>query len=487
MIARFLKSPSITTLIVLLIMWRLLLIHVDAPWFGHHDANGVWLSAVSRNFRTYGVDEIGPIPVLNRAAIPPETALRYVRHPPLVPWAVTLSQWLFGEHEMNARLVSIFSTMIALAGFYVLCRRLYGKQHALLCLVLFAFTPMMIYFGRMPDHEPLSLAFLMSFMAVCVNWSRKPTRGRWWLMLGLAVLAIWTGWASFFFVFFTGLFGFWKGRPALRSRMILLMAVSGLSVLSVAAFYQIFLPDTFQLLIDAFIWRTSTVSEISETFTIGEFIGQTLIHMLPYATMAGLVLGLIGIIPTIRRARGFDQAVLLALAVSGLAYILIFRSASYVHDYYKIYLIPFLMIAAANLIWLMLRNASVKRFAQPALVGMFLVSGIFSVIYLNTRYTASFADATLAFAANIAAHTEPQDVVLSDLEQANPVIEFYARRYILWNVQPDDVAAQAAASEFPVVYVYCGSDANAIATLLRDEAATLTTADECGFIRFSSE
>ena len=67
------------------------------------------------------------------------------------------------------------------------------------------------------------------------------------------------------------------------------------------------------------------------------------------------------------------------------------------------------------------------------------------------------------------------------------MIEFYARRYILWNVQPDDVAAQAAASEFPVVYVYCGSDANAVATLLRDEAATLTTAEDCGFIRFSSE
>lgn len=484
MFRHYARSRYLVPVILLLIFWQLLLIHLNAPWFGHHDANGVWLSAVSRNYRTYGIGEIGLIPVLNRGAIPPETALRYVRHPPLVPWLVTLAHNVFGDHELSARMVSIIGTMIATAAFYVMCRRVYNQRTALLCLIFFAFTPMLFYFGRMPNHEPVSLAFLLIFLAAFVNWSRQPTRARWRLMIVMAVLAVWTAWATFFFIVLLGVFGWLKGFQ--RRRMVLLIVTAGLSVVSVAVFYQLVYPDSLRLLVEGFVWRTSTLSELSEDFTWGEFAYQTVIYMLPHVTFAVFLLGLVGIVPTLRQARGSHQALLLALAAAGLAYIIVFRSASYVHDYYKIYLMPFLAIAAANTVMLALKKPKIRRFAQPAIISLFIVSTGFAIFYASRLYTASFADETLRFARNIADHTEPQEVVLSDLPQANPVIEYYARRYILWDVHPPDAAARAAASEYPAVYAYCGPHGPEVVIALAAEAS-VETAGGCQFIRFTSE
>jgi hypothetical protein len=485
MLRRYARSRYFVPIALLLIFWQLLLVHVNVPWFGHHDANGIWISAVSRNFRTYGIDTLGPLPVLNRGSIPPENPIRYVRHPPLAPWLVTAAQLLFGEHEMSARMVSIFGTIIGTTAFYVLCRRLYDRQKALLCLVFFAFTPMLVYFGRMPNHEPLSLAFLLVFLAVFANWSRRPTRARWRLLLGTVVLAIWTAWATFFFTALLGVFGWLKGQQ--RRKMALLVMASGLSIVSVMAFYQSVYPDSLRVLYEGFVWRTSTLSEISQDFTWGEFVVQTAVHMLPHATLAVFVLGLAGIMPTLRHARGADQALLLTMALAGLAYITIFRSASYVHDYYKIYLMPFLAIAAANAVTLALSKPPIKRFAQPALIGMFVVSAAFAVLYVSRLYVASFADETLRFAQSIAEHTEPQEIVLSDLPQANPVIEYYAHRTILWNIQPPDAAARAAASEYPAVYAYCGPYDREVASAMHIESATVSEGGGCQFVRFGSE
>ncbi len=478
------QSRLFAPVLILIILWTLLTIQLNAPWFGHHDANGVWLSAVSRNFRTYGMASIGPIPVLNRGPIPPETIERYVDHPPLVPWLVTLAQVIFGDHEMSARIVSIFSTMIAVSAFFVLCRRLYNRSRALLTLVFYAFTPMIFFFGRMPDHEPLSLAFLLIFLAVFVNWSRQPTRQRWWLMILMAVLGIWSAWAIFFFVALIGLFGWWKCAPAQRSKMVILVGIGVASVISVAAFYQLVDSNTLTWLVRAFLWRTSTVSEISQDFTVFEFIGQTLVHLVAFGTIGVLVCGLIGTIPSIQRARGMDQAILLTLALAGIVYIFVFRSASYVHDYYKIYMMPFLGIASANAVTLAWKQPRIQRFARPALVGLFLVSMSFALLYISGQYTISYAGETLDFAKTVADHTAPQEVVLSNFPDSNPVVEYYANRDILWNISPEEAATRVQ-SDSSSVYVYCGTDSSTVYQLLTGK--TPVESADCQFIRFGSK
>ncbi|MBA3873436.1 MAG: glycosyltransferase family 39 protein [Anaerolineae bacterium] len=440
-------------ILVLVVMWALLLLYVNMPWLGHHDANGVWLGSAARNLLIYGPSQIGLVPLLNRAPIPPDLPNYYVHHPPLIVWTTAGFDLLFGMAEMSARLVSVFSTLISIAAFYVMCRRLYDAGSGLVCAILYAFTPMMIYFGRMPDHEPMSLAFLMLFGAVYVNWVRVPTPRRWWWLAVLVIAAIWTSWACVFVIGAFCFFGLWTVRPKQRLALIGLGVVMLLAIIALLAFYRVQYAATFDDLISAFNWRTSTVSEVSDSFTFVEFAVETTVHVVAGGTMALLILTLIGIIPALRVKNRLQQTTILALAASGFAYILVFRSASYVHDYYKIYLIPFMAITAACAVVTAYRNRRIRRFAQPALTSLFIVSSISAAVIINSWYAKTRDDIVVDIANYIAANTDKTDTVMTNLFD-NPPLEYYAFRKMVWDVKLEDANRKAVGNK-PAVYFYC--------------------------------
>ncbi len=448
------NRPYLPLVLLLLLLWGLLTLHMNLPWYGHHDANGVWIGAAARNLRVYGVGEIGLVPLLNRSLIPPGTPNYYVHHPPLIVWLVALAESVFGPHEMSARLVSAFSTLISAAAFYVFCRRLYGASRALTCTLLYSFTPMIAYFGRMPNHEPLSLAFTLLFAAVFARWLREPARWRGGLLLSLAALSVWSAWAPLLIVLALCAVGWWYAAASQRWRLIALALGSGAAAVAVPLFYSLYRPDTLDRLANAFLWRTSNRGETAATFTWAEFFQEQLVHLLPHATLAVMILALVGIALTIHHERGFHRMIVLALLLAGISYNLIFRSAAYVHDYYKIYLMPALAILAANAIFYLLRRANIRRFAHPALVGLFITSVPFSVIYGSRLYgDAEVARFNLDLAQHIASHSAPEDTVLTNLPNHNPTVEYYAFRYVLWNVRPENAPDRAANS--PAVYLFC--------------------------------
>src|SRR5690606_263409 len=161
----------------------------------------------------------------------------YIHHPPLIVWSITTAHQIFGDYPLAARFISISSTLISIAAFFVFCRRLYNPQRALLCTALFTFTPMIVFFGRMPNHEPMSLAFLFISLAILLNWMQKPSRNRWWLMVLVIFLAIWTAWAPAFFYGMIVALCWNIVAPHLRFRLFMVGVVAVLSVISVMAFY----------------------------------------------------------------------------------------------------------------------------------------------------------------------------------------------------------------------------------------------------------
>lgn len=462
-------------------MWRLLIIHINAPWFGHHDANGIWLSATSRNFRSQPLGEIGLVPIPTRAPIPPGSADTYVHHPPITPWLVTIGHILWGDHPMSARLTSIFSTMIALSAFFVMARRLYKTPHALMMTAFFALNPMIIYFGRMPNHEPLSLALILLLMASYINWMRTPQPNTPWMLYILATLAIWTAWASAFFVAILGFLGTLRGKSQQRPFMWGLTSVAIGAVVSVVAFYTLFVPETPEKLLNAFLWRTSTRSEISRSFTILDFIFQTAIHLIAYASITIFTLAIIGTPATLSKAHRHHQPVLWTLFLAGIAYIVIFRSASYVHDYYKIYMMPFMAVATVKSIMTLWHSEAYHRLTRPTITAICLVSAAFSALYLSNRYTVPFADATIQFATNIADNTHPDQVLLINLDTANPAIEYYAHRFMIWGVDWQDATIPVPNLTASRVYIYCTSD-DALPPFLPAES---TLINGCAFIQLT--
>ncbi len=427
--------------LLLLLAWGVLLLYINRPFAGHHDANGIWLGAAARNLRVYPLAEVTLVPLLSRGPIPPDVPNYYVHHPPLVVWLSALSETIWGERELALRLVSIFSTLISIAGFAVFCCRLLGPRYSVVCAALYTLTPMILYFGRMPNHEPLSLAFLMIALANYVRWLKEPSAWRWgWIAIS-SFLAIASAWAAFFFIVAIAVFGLIV-MPRRRVGLIGLVAVAGLALVSVVGLYALQYPPTFERLMSAFIWRSSTVSEISVTFTWLEFAGQTLIHLIATTTLALLILALVGIAPLWRAADGSQRSVLLALLLAGLGYNILFRSASYVHDYYKIYLMPFLAISAGYGLIFAVQQARWKRLARPAVTGLILASSAVAIVFMSRWYSTDPQPFERRLAAKIASETQPADLVVTNLSPANPLVEYYAFREIVWDTNPADAAAQ---------------------------------------------
>lgn len=453
MLKRIKLQPNQFILLILIVMWALLLLYVNMPWLGHHDPNGVWLGSAARNLIIYGPAQIGLVPLLSRAPIPPDLPNYYVHHPPLVVWATAGAELLFGMNEMAMRMVSIFSTLISIAAFYVMCRRLYEPVGGLVCALFYAFTPMVIYFGRMPDHEPLSLAFIMLFGTVYVKWISSPTSQRWWILALLIIAAVWTSWASVFVIGAFCFFGLWAVQSNYRIHLIWLGIIVVLAAVAILGFYRIQYANTFEALIAAFSFRTSSIAGDTGAFTFSEFVLETSVHIIAGSTLALCILSIIGVIPALKVKNRLQQTTILALMVSGFAYILIFRNASYAHDYYKIYLIPFMAITSAYVVMYAYRNKHIRRFAEPALISLVIVSSIGAFMVLNAWYAKSRDNLVLHVADYIAANTAERDTVLTNLFP-NPTLEYYAFRKMVWDINPQDTATYAVGN-VPVLYFYC--------------------------------
>ncbi|MFW5771852.1 MAG: ArnT family glycosyltransferase [Phototrophicaceae bacterium] len=449
----------------LLLMWALLMVRLDSPWFSHHDENGAWITSGARNFETYGWSTLNYIPVLKNSPLdlerPGEDFTYYVHHPPLIVYAVTWARGLFGQTEMSTRLVPAFSTLVSLAALFVIGRRLYGERRALWLLPLYGLTPMIAYFGRMPNHEPLALPFILIFVAVFINWLRAPTWPRWALMALMGGLALWTAWAAAFFFLAFGLAGLWLGNWTQRRQMVLLGVVVGGLALSVMAFYQWQWDGALDKLRDAFFFRTSSqqMSRNSETFNAAEFVFRQMVHVLPLMTFAVVVLGTWGLVLAVRRETRLQKAVILALVGGGLLYMLVFRNAFYIHDYYKIYFMPGFTIAASVAIAAGWRSRRWRRWTRPAITALVVVSAIISVVFFVLLHRSGWViqENRLGLAQTIQDNSQPRGLIMINLPRESSAVAHYAQRSIRWQITPQDALELAAQNtDAPsTLYVYC--------------------------------
>lgn len=481
-----LRSP----LVVLLLLWAGLLVRLDAPWWGLGDENGAWISAVVRSYQLYGAAELKFLQVKNLGPASPETYEIYTHHPPLVSWTAALGAALFGFHEASLRFVTACATLLSAAAFYALCRRLSGQRQALWALGFYAFTPMMLYYGRMPDHEALSLLFALMFLAALVRWLRRPGRSQWIGLALLAWLTAWTAWGGLFFVGAGLAWGFAR-HPALRRPALALALAMAAAVLILLAYYQLAWPGTLDDLIAVFFHRVSSQSGSrgTEDFTWIEYLVRQVGHILPLMTPSLLILAGAGLVDLLRRSPQAEseypearvtlaKGMALVLFGAALAYLLAFRNASYIHDYYKIYLSPALAFAASF--------AAVRwqqgRFAQPALVGLLIawvVTGGFFFALLHQSSERPFLD---AMTWTIQQETAPEDVILTNSDYGIPAVAFYSFRDIRRGVSPEAALNIAARAETRVFYIYCAADARLPAALA---AYDYTTEDPCLYLWLS--
>jgi 4-amino-4-deoxy-L-arabinose transferase-like glycosyltransferase len=465
-------------LALLLITWAVLLIRLNAPWFGLYDENGAWISIAVRNYRLYGASHLAFLQTLNTGPVidpaTPDVFLYYNHHPPLIVWTIALASQVFGFHEATARWVAAALTLISVAAIYALARRLGSRsgRRAIWVAALYALSPAMLYFGRMPDHECLALAIGLLLAAVWVDWLRRPTRGRWLILAGLAILAAWSAWAALPYVGGLALWGAWRASGRQRLASLALGGVGLLATIGLLAYYQAAWPGTLSDLTNAFLWRTSSASfgPQSATFSTGAWIGHQFVDTAIIYTPIGLLLAVAGAVWIVRRESRWLREMLLVLGAIGVGYLLLLRNASYIHSYYKLFLAPPIALAAGTLaaaVFAPDATGRLRRWGRPLLIGLLLAgAGITAMLVAQYHATgeqpfleqAGVQHSPLEVARAFEAVSLPSDQIWSNLKRASSALEYYAFREITWATSPDAALASLEDTPAGAVYALCGDE-----------------------------
>lgn len=441
--------------IVFLVGWGLLTRNLTTPWFGYHDANGVWVSAGVLNWHRYGFDTLRGMVVINYAPATPEQYAYYPNHPPLAVWSVGLTSVFVGTQstELIGRWTMACFTLISGAGLYIFTRRLFNSNIALMTIALYVLTPMIAYYGRMPNHEAPSLAIILLFSAISANWLSHPTWvSAFWMGL-LAIGAVFTAWSAMLIVGCLGL-AMLIIMPNHRGKLMLVAGMGVLGIIGLLVYYEWGKAGSIRAIIGLFSARTDATSSYQKgyTFTAGEFIIKQVAELLLFATPIICSLGLMGMWRFFRSKpnQANDSRIITdykpakwligALLLGGLGYILILRDPAFSHDFLKIFLIPPLVILT-----------SLELYRMPKKRAVFMVSGliVWGFLWLFILHQlASFQTLPYQLGKTIASYTTPETLITTDIQNLAVGVDFYANRHIQRGIKWQDTPTDT-------IYVTC--------------------------------
>ena len=332
---------------------------------GWHEFNSAAYSRYARNHITYGLDETKLYNTRGVTLEPPSPPRRYLNHPPLLALEVAVPLVLFGDEEWAARLVPIAASVGSTLLLMVILTRCGGPLLGVLGGLFFVMLPLTVHFGQMVDHvapvQFLSLLMLHGYL----HWSgaygpgAHPRRGALWYSLG-AVLGVGTGWAA---VLMAGLVWAWHAVRVSRgegeARLLVWLAVfPGVTLAAVVLHIAAGAGGDLGML-GALLARRADASG----FTLAEWLATQGRYLVRNFTVPGLVAAALGVPALVALGAATPTAVRLlhprrpralagALAVTGLQgvlYILAFRSPAWFHDYWQLFLGPFVAASLALL------------------------------------------------------------------------------------------------------------------------------------------
>ncbi len=469
------RTSVLLPTLLLLVIWGLLSYRLSTPLFGNQDAGRIWIASSVQNYERYGLEHTGLMVVRSVEPTTPDNLAFYSHHPPLVTWLPALFTRLVGFHELGIRWVFAAATLIGAAGLYSFARYLYGRSVAFWALAAYGLVPMVAYFGRVAGHDPLGLMAALLFGAVLVRWLDYPTRGRYAALLALAVLAVWTAWPAVFFVALLGLGALLLGLGALllggRTHRLGVVGIGIVTLVAFAAmmlFYQLQWSGSIDSLLDAFVWRSSSArwTEGSQAFTLQEFFEVNLRHLRVHTTDAVLVLGLAGLLVLPRYGNRRGNVMLFALLLGGVTYLLVFRNAAFIHDYYKLVLIPAVAVSA-GLAWVYLPRLLpgarvISRLALLAVAVWAVSEGSAQFLQLHRSGVRPALQAVIDL---VKTGTREGDLVYTNSRTPWDFVlpvEYYAFRNLVEYSDLETAEAQVAASGVPAFYLYCPSQNNQV-------------------------
>ena len=416
-LARFLNKYLIY--LILLVSLLGLIYRLDKPFIGHHDWNGAFWGTITRNYVFQVQKSLSlnpPIDGVNQGA-----PVYYIDYPPLMPILLTLSATFWGVNEISLRLVTVFFSLILIFTIYKIGELLYSKEVGLLAAIFATLTPMFLYFGKLPDHEPI----VTSLTTVTIYFYLKQKAGSqkyylaFLLFLSLALLESWAPYFLLPLLVIDRYFSTKKGRPLLLSLVLIPTAVI---IGHLFLVFDVHGAGGLKLFFASGISRiTESTSKSIVTFTNIQFITTLARFSVIYFTRILLIITLIWCVRfswsmTKHQTKDSDNKLWLFLLPS-LGFMLIFRRLVFIHDYKLYLLLPFIALTTAittmQIVYKLKRIIKSRSYMLSQvlpiiiLIGVIIFAATERLPYLKTLLATSFNSPGVTLGHLIVESTEP--------------------------------------------------------------------------------
>lgn len=406
----------------------LLSININKPYIGHHDFNSAFFSQIARNLTRVNIASSKLGQVLGSGPLDPKHLSYYIDNVPLHPWLIALSFRFFGQGEFQARIISSLASLGSIFFIYKITKKLFAeklglfsKSAAILAGLLYVTSPMFIYFGSNVFPEPLAIFFSLSSFYFFILYLAKRRVLDFYLLLISSTLSLLTVWGSYFLVPFLILY-YLVFEDKKDIKKILIFAFLPFIVFGLFLLHLLILRGTNFVppLASAFTSRLNIPSQGGFQISSKSFFWEEFHRTLAYYSKTTIALSLAWFLLFAREIVKKDYIkksfLLLSLMLWGISYPLFFRQAAFIHDYFLIYLSPFIAISASVTAVTILKKVKPKNAAH--VVTILFVIGLPLIQFSQTKNFTSALLSTngskqgMELGRMLAKSTGPEDKIL---------------------------------------------------------------------------
>jgi len=364
-----------------------------------------------------------------------------------MPLLVSLSFIAFGITEFAARLVPILSC--ALMVFYLtkITQKYFNNLTAIFLNLFLIFSPMMLYFSKIPVHETVVLGFTAATFWHYLLWYKDKKTTDFKLLLLFLFLSQLTSWSGFYLSAILPLHFILTAKSRAKKQRSKLLIIFGLAFVTFALhnLHMSLIASTkeHQTLFKVFLFRLNIGDQAKVySITLPRFIINQLRFIAIYFTR---IMGLLSITWLIafssklikRNKISFNHSIIATLFVFGFTHNLVFRNLAYIHDYMLIYAAPFFALASATILEKIYTALKVKPDIKIALLGIvFLLFATERLEYLNALKTHGMDNSSPEIGRVIQNLTQPQDKILVLSPQYMQFHDVFLKYYADRRVQP---------------------------------------------------
>ena len=430
---------TITALVLFVAAFALLNINSAKPFYGEHDWNGVRYGNIARNYLKYGLWET-KFGQLESSGFITNPQFKYFTHyPPTLPLLLALSFSLFGISEWSARLIPILATSTTVVLIFLIGNKIANFKTGLLSALLALATPLVLYFGKTPVHEPLVVCFaLVAYFSYLQFKENKKILFKILFILGL-ILAQLTTWTGFFLIPAMVIVAILKRDTQEVKNLVPYLGLSIAIFLSYIGFVYFLTGAFFGGDLIGVMLQRSAVSQPGhiDNLNLLTYLGRLRLWMSNLYTITLLILVSVWILNKKFHKLTNADWVIITLGIFGSTYLIFFPNATYIHNYLVFYLLPFMALAGGMAVT---RLAQLKMFKKHSLILCLVLPLLVVVEKINLLQALNQSNAdkfAVEVGRDIRLKTQPNDIVLISPQKfgdaADNFLKFYSDRRIIYS------------------------------------------------------